>query len=114
MGVEGLRSMAAFTVVRLGGAALIWADCVMEGALAPRLHEALNTLVSEGATPIVVDLVWVPALDGGVTSVLAAAAMALGQRGRGLDLRFAGGRAITVSSAAQLRLVISQSYPSAA
>jgi anti-anti-sigma regulatory factor len=106
--------MAAFTVVRLGGAALIWADCAMGGALAPRLHESLQTLISEGATPIVVDLVRVPALDDGVISVLAGAAMALGQRGRGLELRLVGGRAVTVRSAAQLRLVISQSYPSAA
>jgi len=106
--------MAAFTVVRLGGAALIWADCVMGGALAPRLHESLDRLIGETAHPIVVDLVRVPSLDDGVVAVLAAAAMRLGQLGQGLELRLAGGRAVTARSAAQLRLVIAQTYPSAA
>jgi hypothetical protein len=104
--------MAAFTVVRLGGAALIWADCPMGGGLAPRLHESLDGLLRDGAWPIVVDLVRVRALDDGVIAVLAAAAMRLGQRGYGLDLRLAGGHGMTVRSAAQLRLVISQAYPS--
>jgi anti-anti-sigma regulatory factor len=106
--------MTAFTVVRLGGAALVWADCPMGGALAPRLQESLDAIIRDGAYPIVVDLVRVRALDDGVIAVLAAAAMRLGQRGYGLDLRLVGGRRATVRSAAQLRLVLAQTYPSAA
>jgi hypothetical protein len=106
--------MSAFTVVRLGGAALIYADCPMGGELAPRIHEALDTLIRDGAWPIVVDMVRVQALDDGVIASLATAAMRLGKSGFGLELRLAGGRSATVRSAAQLRLVIAQAYPSAA
>jgi hypothetical protein len=46
--------------------------------------------------------------------VLAAAAMRLGQRGYALDLRLVGGRSASVRSAAQLRLVLEQAFPSTA
>jgi anti-anti-sigma regulatory factor len=104
----------SFTVVRLGGAALVWADRPLGGSIAAKLHQALDQLDADGAHPLVVDLVRVPALDEGVIAVLAAAAVRAGQRGRGMELRLSGGRAATVSSAAQLRLVIGQAYPSAA
>ncbi len=104
----------SFTVVRLGGAALIWADRPLGGSIAPKLNQALVQLDADGATPIVVDLVRVPALDEGVVGVLAAAAVRAGQRGRGLELRLSRGRTATVTSAAQLRMIIGQAYPSAA
>jgi anti-anti-sigma regulatory factor len=104
----------SFTVVRLGGGALVWADRPLAGSIAAKLHQALDQLDVDGAAPVVVDLVRVPALDEGVVAVLAAAAVRAGQRGRGLELRLSCGRAATVSSAAQLRQVIGQAYPSAA
>jgi anti-anti-sigma regulatory factor len=104
----------SFTVVRLGGGALVWADRPLGGSIASKLHQALEQLDADGARPIVVDLVRVPTLDEGVVAVLAAAAVRAGQRGRGLELRLSHGRGATVSSAAQLRLVIGQAYPSAA
>lgn len=107
-------SRISFTVVRLGGAALIWADGPLGGSIAPKLHQALTQLNADAASPIVVDLVRVPALDQGVTSVLATAAVCAGERGRGLELRLSGGRSATVASAAQLRMVIGQAYPSIA
>jgi anti-anti-sigma regulatory factor len=104
----------SFTVVRLGGAALVWADRPLGGSIAPKLNQALTQLDADGATPIVVDLVRVPALDEGVIGVLAAAAVRSGHRGRGLELRLSRGRTATVASAEQLRMIIGQAYPSAA
>jgi anti-anti-sigma regulatory factor len=104
----------SFTVVRLGGGALLWADRPLGGSIAEKLHQALDQLDADGTTTVVVDLVRVPALDEGVISVLAAAAVRAGQRGRGLELRLSNGRAATVSSAAQLRQVLGQAFPSAA
>jgi anti-anti-sigma regulatory factor len=104
----------SFTVVRLGGSALIWADRPLGGSIAAKLHQALSQLDADGAKPIVVDLVRVPSLDEGVVAVLAAAAVRAGQRGRGLELRLSHGRTATVASAPQLRAIIGQAYPSAA
>jgi anti-anti-sigma regulatory factor len=104
----------SFTVVRLGGAALLWADRPLGGSISAKLDQALNQLDADGAKPIVVDLVRVPALDEGVIAVLAAAAVRAGQRGRGLELRLSNGRTATVVSGAQLRMVLGQAYPSAA
>jgi anti-anti-sigma regulatory factor len=104
----------SFTIVRLGGGALVWADRPLEGSIAGKLHQALDQLDADGARPVVVDLVRVPGLDEGVVAVLAAAAVRAGQRGRGLELRLSGGRSATVSGAAQLRMIIGQAYPSAA
>jgi anti-anti-sigma regulatory factor len=103
-----------FTVVQLDGAALIWADESLGAEIAVRLHEVLQKLETNRATPVVVDLVRVPELDGSVVSVLAAAASRAGERGRGLELRLARGFAATVRTAAQLRLVLRQVYPSVA
>jgi hypothetical protein len=104
----------SFTVVRLGGAALIWADRPLSGSIAPKLNQALVQLDADGAAPIVVDLVRVPALDEGVVAVLAAAAVRAGVRGRGIELRLSGGRTASVADGVQLRMIIGQVYPSAA
>jgi anti-anti-sigma regulatory factor len=106
--------MTAFTVVRLGSAALVWADRALGHSIAPVLHEALGELDLCGTSPVVVDLVRVPTLDDSVVGVLAAAAMRAGERGPGLELRLAGGLAATVRTPAQLRLVLRQVYPSVA
>jgi anti-anti-sigma regulatory factor len=102
----------SFTVVRLAGGALVWAEQPLGGSIAAKLHQALDQLDVDGAAPVVVDLVRVPALDEAVIAVLAAAAVRAGQRGRGLELRLSRGRAATVSSATHLRLVIGEAYPS--
>jgi anti-anti-sigma regulatory factor len=104
----------SFTVVRLGGAALIWADRPLGGSIGSKLDQALTQLDADGAKPIVVDLVRVPALDEGVVAVLASAAVRAGKRGRGLELRLSRGRTATVIDAVQLRTIIGQAYPSAA
>jgi anti-anti-sigma regulatory factor len=103
---------SSFTVVRLGGAALIWADRPLDWSIAPKLDQALAQLDADGATPMVIDLVRVPTLDEGVTLVLAAAAVRAGRRGRGLELRLSGGRAATVANETQLRMVLREAYPS--
>lgn len=107
-------SKISFTVVRLGGSALIWADRPLGGSIAAKLSQALTQLDADGAKPIVVDLVRVPSLDEGVIAVLATAAVRAGHHGRGLELRLSRGRTATVASAAQLRMIIGQAYPSAA
>jgi anti-anti-sigma regulatory factor len=101
----------SFTVVRLGGAALIWADRPLNGSIAPKLNQALTQLDADSATPIVVDLVRVSALDEDVTLVLAAAAVRAGRRGRGLELRLSRGRSATVANEAQLRMVLREAFP---
>jgi hypothetical protein len=106
--------MTTFTVVRLGGAALIWADVPLGAYIAARLDQVLETLDAAGAEPVVIDLVRVPMLDGSIVGVLAAAADRAGRSGRALELRLAGGHKATVRSPAHLRLAITQVYPSAA
>jgi anti-anti-sigma regulatory factor len=104
----------SFTVVRLGNGALVWADRPLTGSIATKLAQALDQLDADGARPVVLDLVRVPALDESVVRVFAEAALRAGRHGRGMELRLAGGRRATVSSAAQLRQVIGQAYPKAA
>lgn len=106
--------MTTFTVVRLGGAALVWADVPLGDQVASKLDEVLEKLDAAGAAPLVVDFVRVPMLDASIVGVLAAAAARAGRYGRGLELRLAGGHMATVRSPAQLRLVLRQVYPSAA
>jgi hypothetical protein len=100
--------MNSFVVVRLNGAAMIWADCPLGGALAPRLHDTLQQLLGDGVTPLVVDLVAVSAVDDGVVEALSAAADRAGRLGPGLELRLPGGRALTVRGAAQMRAALIQ------
>jgi hypothetical protein len=106
--------MPPFTIVRLSQAALIWADRPLGGPVGSQLHEALQFLLEEGAMPVVIDLVRVPAVDDGVVAVLAAAAAQAGYLGRAIELRLAGGRRFSVRDAGQLRQAIAQAYPTAA
>jgi hypothetical protein len=103
-----------FHVVRLNKAAMVWADAPLGGVAGPQLHGVLQSLLEEGVSPLVVDLVLVPAVDDGVVAVLAAAASQAGHRGRSLELRLAAGRRYTVRDSSQLRLAIAQVYPTAA
>jgi hypothetical protein len=106
--------MSHFTIVRLSQAALVWADRPLGGPVGAHLHSALQTLLEDGAMPLVVDLVRVPAVDDGVVAVLAAAASQAGYLGRAVELRLAGGRRFTVRDAGQLRSALAQAYPTAA
>jgi hypothetical protein len=106
--------LPSFHVVRLSQAALVWADRPLGGAVGPQLHRVLQSLLEDGAAPIVIDLVRVPAVDDGVVAVLAAATAQAGFLGRGLELRMAGGRRFTVRDASELRQAIAQAYPTAA
>lgn len=106
--------MPPFTIVRLSHAALVWADRPLGGTAGSHLHAALQTLLADGAAPLVIDLVRVPAVDDGVVAVLAAAASHAGFAGQALELRLAGGRRFTVRDAGQLRQAIAQAYPTAA
>jgi hypothetical protein len=106
--------MPPFTIVRLGQAALIWADRPLGGPTGSRLHAALQSLLADGAVPVVIDLVRVPAVDGGVVEVLATVSAQAGCLGRALELRLAGGRRCTIRNEGQLRQAIAQAYPTAA
>jgi hypothetical protein len=101
----------SFVVVRLDGAALVWADCPLGGALSGLMHGALKQLIDDGVAPLVVDLVSVPAVDEAATGVLAEAAVRSGRLGAGLELRLPGGRALSVSDAATLRSAVRDAYP---
>lgn len=103
-----------FTMVRLDRAALFWADRPLGGGAAPKLHEALDQAITDGATPILVDLVSVPTVDEGVVAVLAAAADRIGHSGHYLELRLAMNRRFKLKSAFDLRAAIAQAYPEAA
>jgi anti-anti-sigma regulatory factor len=101
-------------VVRLDAAAIVWADCPLRARLAPQLHNVLQTLIHGGATPLVVDLVAVSAVEDSAVAVLAAAATRAGSRGTCIELRLPGGRAATVRQATELRSAVSAAYPAAA
>jgi hypothetical protein len=93
---------------------MVWADSPLGGVVGPQLHGVLQALLDEGVTPLVVDLVRVPALDDGEVAVLAAAASQAGHLGRALELRMVAGRRYAVRDASQLRQAIAQVYPTAA
>lgn len=103
--------MHSFVVVRLDGAALVWADCPLGGALASLMNNALQQLADDGVAPLVVDLAAVPAVDEEAISVLAAAAARAGQFGDGLELRLPRGRAHTVTDEPTVRAVLRDAYP---
>ncbi|HWG97949.1 MAG TPA: STAS domain-containing protein [Pilimelia sp.] len=106
--------MSSFHIVRLSHAALVWADRPLGGAVGPELHRELQMLVDEGATPLVVDLVRVPAIDDTVVAVLAMIASQAGHRGRTVELRLVGGRRFTVRDAIGLRRALAEAFPTAA
>ena len=108
--------MNTFVVVRLDGAALVWTDWTLDGAVAPELYRVLQDLLDAGCRPIVVDLVEVPSIDDSAVAVLAAAAVRAGQLGFGLELRLPGGHAnaAAVRDAAELRKALLRAYPTAA
>jgi len=106
--------MAVLTVIRLSDAALIWADRPLGGAISEQLDIALQTLLDEGVSPLVIDLVRVVALDSSVVEVLAQAAEDAGAIDLALHLRLPGGKRYVVRDEAELRHAIAQAYPRAA
>jgi anti-anti-sigma regulatory factor len=104
----------SFVVVRLDGAALVWTDWTLDGAVAPELYRAIQELFDSGCRPLVIDLVEVPSIDDGAVAVLAAAAVRAGQLGFGLELRLPGRYAVSVRDAAELRDALLRAYPTAA
>jgi anti-anti-sigma regulatory factor len=106
--------MNSFVVVRLDGAALVWTDWTLDGAVAPELHRVLRELFDAGSRPLVVDLVEVPSIEDSAIAVLSAAAVRAGQLGYGLELRLPGGIAICARNADELRNALVRAYPTAA
>ncbi|GGJ94988.1 hypothetical protein GCM10010123_25980 [Pilimelia anulata] len=106
--------MAVLTVIRLSEAALIWADRPLGAAVSRQLDTALQNLLDEGVSPLVIDLVRVTAIDTAVVEVLAQAAEDAGQLDLALHLRLPGGRRAVVRDEVELRHAISQAYPRAA
>lgn len=106
--------MAVLTVIRLSEAALIWADRPLGGNVSRQLDTALQNLLDDGVSPLVIDLVRVAALDGSIVAVLAQAADDAGDLDLALHLRLPGGRRAVVRSGAELRKAITQAYPRAA
>ncbi|HKT01664.1 MAG TPA: STAS domain-containing protein [Rugosimonospora sp.] len=103
--------MTTVRVVRLGLSALVWAEGVLDGAVAPELHETMEGLVGIQPRSVVLDLSSVPRIDHGAMAVLAAAAARLGHLGVPLELRLPAGREVTVGDAHSLREVLSVAYP---
>lgn len=110
----GGEGVSYFTVIRLGEAALVYAEGPLDATVAASIHEALADIVDERATPIVIDLVRVPTVNDGIVTALAAAASRAAHQGRGLELRLAAGQRFTVTGAAQLRQVMGRAYPTVA
>jgi anti-anti-sigma regulatory factor len=110
----GVRTLSFVTVVRLGEAALLWAEGVLDAAAAVRLHQALHAVVEDHAAPIVIDLVNVPAVSYSVVTALATAASRAALQGRGLELRLAAGQQFSVTGSAQARQVMARAYPTVA
>jgi anti-anti-sigma regulatory factor len=106
--------MLSFTIIRLGDAAMVWANCPLGDSIAPKLAEALHQLIDTRAARILVDLVAVPSVDTGVVTVLAATAQRLGSASRKLELRMPARRSASVHTANQLRQAIALAYPAPA
>jgi anti-anti-sigma regulatory factor len=100
-------------VIRLDRATLVWLSGAIDGSLAPALHDALRRLIDDRSSPLVLDLLAVPAIDDGVVSVLAAASSRAGRCG-GIDLRLPRGRRELVRDESSLRRAINAAYPAAA
>jgi anti-anti-sigma regulatory factor len=106
--------MLSFTIIRLGDAAMVWANCPLGDAIAPKLAEALHQLIDTRAAKILIDLAGVPSIGSGVIAVLAATAQRLGAVSRGLELRMPARRSASVRTATQLREALALAYPAAA
>ncbi len=109
-----IHGMLSFTIIRLGDAAMVWANCPLGDAIAPKLAEALHQLIDTRAARILVDLVAVPSVGSGVITVLAATAQRLGSASRKLELRMPARRSASVHTANQLRQALALAYPAAA
>jgi anti-anti-sigma factor len=105
--------MTAIRVVWLASAALVWAQGILDGAVAAELHAAMDSLVADEPETVVLDLSGVAAVDDGGVAVLAAAAARLSHTGVVLELRLPQQRAMTVPDAGTLRDVLTATYPSA-
>jgi anti-anti-sigma regulatory factor len=105
--------VADIRVVWLGTDVMVWADGVLDGFSAAQLHGAMEALLADSPTTVVLDLHSVQVIDDGCIAVLAAAAARLGHHGGVVELRLPGGRALKVASAAVLRAVLSDTYPMA-
>ncbi len=88
--------MTNIRVVWLGAAALVWAEGILDGAVAAELHEAMDSLLAQDPDTVTLDLSGVLAVDDGAVAVLAAAAVRLGYASVALELRLPAGRAMTV------------------
>ncbi|WP_189113597.1 STAS domain-containing protein [Pilimelia terevasa] len=98
-------------MIRLNEAALVWADGRLCGTRSQRLDAALQSLLDEGASPLVVDLARVSALDVDAVEALAEAAEDAGHIDLALDLCLPGDRRAVVRDSAELRHAIFQVYP---
>ncbi|GGJ85162.1 hypothetical protein GCM10010123_13550 [Pilimelia anulata] len=103
--------MAAFTLIRLGEAALIWADRPLDGAAGPQLDTALQNLLDEDVSTLVIDLLRVSSLDAAAVEALGEAAEDAGHLDLAMHLRLPGGRHAVVREKAGLRQAINQVYP---
>ncbi|GGK31570.1 hypothetical protein GCM10010124_25470 [Pilimelia terevasa] len=103
--------MADFTVLRLSEAALVWADGPLSGALSHQLNTTLQNLLDEGASPLVIDLAQVSALDSGAVEALAEAAEDAGHIDLALHLCLPGHRRAVVKDSVELRHAIGQVHP---
>jgi anti-anti-sigma factor len=103
--------MTAIHAVWLARAALVWAEGILDGAVAAELHEAMDALVAGEPESVVLDLSGVLALDDGGVAVLAAAAARLSHGGVAMELRLPEQRALTIPDAGTLRDVLAAAYP---
>jgi anti-anti-sigma factor len=105
--------MTAIRVVWLASSALVWAEGILDGAVAAELHGAMDGLVAEEPESVVLDMSGVLAVDDGGVAVLAAAAARLSHGGVALELRLPEQRALTILDAGTLRDVLTSAYPPA-
>ena len=103
--------MTRIRIVWFGADALVWAEGVLDSAVAAQLHVAADALVRGEPETAVLDLSAVQAIDDSSVAVLAAAAARLSHSGLELSLRLPAGRAMTVPDAGTLRDVLSATYP---
>jgi anti-anti-sigma factor len=89
--------------IRLDDELLVSVEGQLDGSLAPALHTELEAALVAGVRTIVIDLVAVPAVDGGGIAVLAAIAHRLEHLPGRLVLHLPGGRTVDVPGAGHVR-----------